>query len=89
MVFGEVGGADAPEAAARVGGLGLVDCDSCFSGRVVDCHRNVGGAVGPGAVGNEDFVFSGRGQSGGELDLLLAFEEVVVVEITFADPRSG
>ena len=89
LVFGEGEGADTHEAAESVGGLGLVDFDSGFSVRVVDCHRNVGGAVGPGAVGNEDFVFSGRGQSGGELDLLLAFEEVVVVEITFADPRSG
>ena len=88
LVFGEGEGANACEATVSGRGLALIDGDGGLSFGMADGDGGVGGAVGPRAVGNEDFIVSCFGESCGELDLLFTFEEVVVVKVIFADPRA-
>lgn len=86
LIFSEGKGADADEAAVNESRFALVDRDGGFAIGVTDDDRDVGGAVASRTVGDENFVAFGLGQSGGELDLLLSFEEVFVVKVAFADP---
>ena len=89
LVFTEGEGADADEAAVNESRFTLVDRDRGFAIGVADDDGDVGGAVASRTIGDEDFVAFGLGQSGGELDLLLSFEEVFVVKVAFADPWAG
>ena len=84
LIFSEGKGADADEAAVNESRFALVDRDGGFAIGVTDDDGDVGGAVASRTVGDEDFVAFGLGQSGGELDLLLSFEEVFVVKVAFA-----